>query len=88
MKDLITNYWNKARGKGPIQTYWEEQAPAEDDAKLCDLKYKCAEGHTQDHDWVFHRVFHSTHTYCGKLLNVKLNRFDCSIHWVVAADIL
>ena len=59
MKDLITNYWNKARGKGPIQRYWEEQAPAEDDAKLCDLKYKCAEGHTQDHDWVFHRVFHS-----------------------------
>ena len=50
MKDLITNYWNKARGKGPIQTYWEEQAPAEDDDKLCDLKYKCAEGHTQDHD--------------------------------------
>ena len=50
MKDLITNYWNKFRGKGPIQRYWEEQAPAEDDAKLCDLKYKCAEGHTQDHD--------------------------------------
>lgn len=50
MKDLITNYWNKARGKGPIQRYWEELSPPEDDDKLCDLKYKCAEGHTQDHD--------------------------------------
>ncbi len=50
MKDLITNYWNKAICKGPIQRYWEEQAPAEDDKKLCDLKYKCAEGHTPDHD--------------------------------------
>ena len=82
MKDLITNYWNKARGKGPIQTYWRNKHQQKMMLNYVISNTNVRKGTlktTTEFSTKFSTVLIPIEP-TGKLLNVKLNRFDCSIH--------